>query len=300
MKKLSAPNFRLARYFLHTQARPLERALFAHEFEAGPRAAVLDALAAFQNPDGGYGRALEPDVRLPASSGIATLSALDVLRELDAHADEPQLRSALAWVAKAYDADVPGWRSVPAAVEDFAHANHWRWALHAPGGPWPHILIPGARLLSHLQHWRSLAPAGLVASYTEVFRAHVEGLTGEVGGDSLYYASCVDAPELRAKLCQLALANVSTNPAEWGEYVNKPLKLAPRPESLFAEVLAGPVSTNLDYEIEHQQSDGGWDPNWSWQGAYEAEWPIARREWRGELTRKTLRSLRAYGRIEGL
>jgi hypothetical protein len=93
---------------------------------------------------------------------------------------------------------------------------------------------------------------------------------------------------------------VSTDPASFGEYVNKALKLAPLPESLFADVLAGPVATTLDYEIEHQQSDGGWDPNWSWQGAYPAEWEIARREWRGELTLKTLRSLRAYGRIEGL
>ena len=46
MKKLSAPNFRRARDFLHGQARPLERALFAHEFEAGPRDAVQEALAA--------------------------------------------------------------------------------------------------------------------------------------------------------------------------------------------------------------------------------------------------------------
>jgi hypothetical protein len=299
MKTLSAPNFRLARDFLRAQARPLERALFAHEFEAGPREAVLDALSAFQNEDGGYGRALEPDLRLPASSGIATLTGLDVLREIDASADETQVRRALAWVVRAYDADLPGWRSVPPAVEDFAHANHWSWALHGPGGAWPHILIPGARLLSHLQHWRSLAPAGLLRSYTEAFRAHVEGLAGEVGGDSLYYASTVDAAPLRAKLRQLALANVNTNPAEWGEYVNKPLKLAPLPGSLFADVLAGPLAANLDYEIERQQSDGAWDPNWSWRGAYEAEWQLARREWRGELTLKTLRSLRAYGRIEG-
>jgi len=300
MKKLSAPNYRRARDYLLTQARPLERALFAHEFEAGPRDAVLEALAAYQNPDGGFGRALEPDVRLPASSGIATLTGLDVLREIDADADEPQVRRALAWVVAAYDEDVPGWRSVPESVDDFAHAPHWSWAPHAPGSAWPHILIPGARLLSHLQHWRSLAPAALLAGYTEAFRAHVETLAGPIGGDGLYYASTVDDPASRGKLCQLALDNVSTNPAEWAEYVSKPLKLAPLPGCLFAEVLAGPVLANLDFEIEQQANDGAWEPNWSWRGAYAAEWEQALREWRGELTLKTLRSLRAYGRIEGL
>jgi hypothetical protein len=155
-------------------------------------------------------------------------------------------------------------------------------------------------LLSHLQHWRSLAPAALVASYTEAFRAHVESLTAPAFGDGLYCASTVYDPRLRAKLRQLALESVNANPAEWGGYVNKPLKLAPLPGSLFADVLAGPVAANLDYEIEQQQSDGSWQPNWSWFGAYEAEWQRARREWCGELTLATLRSLRAFGRIEGL
>ncbi|MEX2204635.1 MAG: hypothetical protein WEF50_00230 [Myxococcota bacterium] len=300
MKKLSAPSFRRARDFLLTQARPLERALFAHEFEAGPRGAVLEALAPFQNADGGYGHALEPDVRLPASSAIATLTGLDVLREIAAGSEELPVRRALAWVVQEYDAALPGWRSVPPAVDDFAHARHWSWDRHAPGAAWPHLLVPGARLLSHLQHWRALAPPELVADAGVALRAHVETLTPPVFGDGLHYASTVDEPRLRTKLCRLALESVNTNPAEWGGYVNKPLKLAPLPESPFADVLAGPVSTNLDYEIEQQPSDGGWEPNWSWQGAYEAEWQVARREWRGELTLKTLRSLRAYGRIEGL
>ena len=85
----------------------------------------------------------------------------------------------------------------------------------------------------------------------------------------------------------------------WTEYVNKPLKLAPLPSSAFAEVLAEDLRVNLDFEIDRQSSDGSWEPNWSWRGAYPAEWQIARHEWCGELTLKTLRSLRAYGRIEG-
>jgi len=239
-------------------------------------------------------------VLLPESSGIATLTALDVLHDVGAGADAPQLRRALGWLVEQFDPSLPGWRAVPPAVDDFPHAGHWSFALHAPGGGWPHLLIPGAGLLAHLQHWRALVPAALLESLTQAFRAHVAALEGEACGDSLYYASKVDLPELREKLRALARANVNTNPAEWGEYVNKPLKLAPLPDSPYAECLTGPVAANLDYEIERQAADGGWDPNWSWRGAYPAEWEIARREWRGELTHKTLRSLRAFGRIEGL
>ncbi len=300
MKKLSAPAYRRAREFIHAQARPLERAVFAHEFEAGARGAVLHALTAYQNPDGGYGNAIEPDLRLPESSAIATLTGLDVLRDLRAGADEPAVRRAIAWVVAQYDSALPGWRCVPPAVDDFPHAGHWSWALHGPGGPWPYLRVPGARLLSHLQHWRSLAPPALLAGYTEVFRAHVETLDGSLGSHELLDSSTVEAPELREKLCALAVANVNRDPAKWTEYVNKPLRLAPLPGSLFAAVLEAEVSMNLDFEIEQQSSDGGWQPNWSWQGAYPAEWENARREWRGDLTLRALRSLRAYGRIEGL
>ena len=296
MKKLSAAAFQKARRFLSTSARPLERARFAHEFERAPRAAVLEALAAFQNDDGGFGRALEPDVRLPASSAICTLTGLDLLRELDASAEEPLVRRALAWVVERYDPEIPGWRCVPPEIDAHPHAGHWDWALHAPGGPWPHVLVPGARLLSHLEHWRTSAPDALRAA----FLAHVATLGGDVGGDSLFYAATVDAPSVRARLRELAVASVSRDPNAWTDYVSKPLKLAPLPDSPLADVLRAEVQANLDWELDQQAADGAWEPNWSWRGAYPADWEQARREWRGVLTLERLRSLRAFGRIEGL
>ena len=208
MKKLSAPAYRRARDFIHAQARPLERARFAHEFEGGPRAAVLEALAAFQNPDGGYGRALEPDVRLPASSAIATLTGLDVLRELDAGADEPQLRRALAWVVAQLRRRAAGLalraahRSTSSRTRITGAGSCTRRAARGRTS-----LIPGARLLSHLQHWRALAPATLVASYTDAFRAHVASLDGR--GRRRQPLLRLDGRrlrDLRAKLRALALA----------------------------------------------------------------------------------------------
>lgn len=300
MKKLAAPAYRRARDFMLQHARPLERALFAHESEAGPRSAVLDALAAYQNPDGGFGHALEPDVRLPDSSAIATLTALDVLREVGADETVPALRRALDWVVATFDSALPGWRGVPEAVDLYPHAPWWGHEHHRPGGSFDPFLVPGARLLSHLQHWRALAPAKLVTDYGDAFRAHIETFSGEIGGDGLFYASTVDDARVRTALRPLALANVSRDPAQWTSYVPKPLKLAPTPDAPLAETLGELVARNLDWEIEQQSSDGAWDPNWTWFGTFPEVWEVARREWRGELTRKTLHSLRAYGRIEGL
>ncbi len=299
MKKLSTASFHKAAGYLRANARPLERALFAHEFEGAPARPVLEALAAYRNPDGGFGRALEPDLRMPASSALATATALDVLRELDADDTEPLVRAALAWVVECFDPEVPGWRYVPADVDAFPHAPHWSWELHRPGGPWDHLVNPGARFLSQLSHWPRLAPHPLVESLSRAFEKHVMALTGDVGGDSLGYAAQVENAVTRAKLRELALATVTRDPVAWTGYCAKPLKLAPLPDSPLAECLVSETARNLDWEIDQQAPDGSWLPNWTWQGHHPEQWELARREWQGELTLGALRSLRGYGRIEG-
>ncbi|HXX47195.1 MAG TPA: hypothetical protein VEN47_03140 [Myxococcota bacterium] len=297
MKKLSAAAFARARLFICVHARPLERARLAHELEGGPGRSVLDALAAYRNPDGGFGHGLEPDFRLPDSSALATQTALDVLRELDVPAGDELVRGALAWLAERFDPELPGWRAVPPNVESAPHAPHWAWALHRPGGAWDPVLIPGARILSHWAHWRELAPPEPMRVLARAVREHVMKLTPPVGPDSLVYAASVEDDALRARLRELARASVSREPAEWTGYVAKPLKLAPLPDSPLAECLAAETALNLDWEIERQSGDGSWLPNWDWQGHFPAAWEVARREWQGEITLKTLRSLRAFDRI---
>ena len=56
--------------FILNNARLLERRRFAYLFGGGPREPVLAALRAYQNPDGGFGNALEPDKRTPTSQPI--------------------------------------------------------------------------------------------------------------------------------------------------------------------------------------------------------------------------------------
>lgn len=68
-----------AEQFLWLTARVLERRLFAYHFRGGDPGPVETALDAYRNEDGGYGHALEPDVRGPASQPLHTARALRVL-----------------------------------------------------------------------------------------------------------------------------------------------------------------------------------------------------------------------------
>ncbi len=61
------PDLSKATDFIWRTARLLDRHRFAFLFLDGPRDAVLRALRPYQNADGGFGHALEPDLRGPVS-----------------------------------------------------------------------------------------------------------------------------------------------------------------------------------------------------------------------------------------
>lgn len=68
-----------AEHFVWLTARVLEQRLFAYHFRGGDPDPVETALEAYRNEDGGYGHALEPDVRGPVSQPLHTAWALRVL-----------------------------------------------------------------------------------------------------------------------------------------------------------------------------------------------------------------------------
>jgi hypothetical protein len=65
---------------------------------------VRPAAMFHENPDGGFGHALEPDLRTPASSALATSVAFQVLAEVGAPADHPLVLGGLAYLLASYEA----------------------------------------------------------------------------------------------------------------------------------------------------------------------------------------------------
>ena len=72
----SSPPLARAEHFVWLTARVLEQRLFAYHFLGGGADPVETALAAYRNDDGGYGHALEPDLRGPVSQPLHTAHAL--------------------------------------------------------------------------------------------------------------------------------------------------------------------------------------------------------------------------------
>jgi hypothetical protein len=133
-----------------------------------------------------------------------------------------------------------------------------------------------------------------------VLDAQAESLGGHDFLTFIELAENLPAPlnaTVRSRLKTRARAAIQTDPAQWTGYGVRPLWAVPHPHSPLMDVLGDAVQANLDFEIDQQQADGSWHPNWSW-GRYETEWAIARRDWQGQITVKTLVALKAFGRIE--
>src|SRR5262245_62323025 len=80
------------------EARLLDRRRFAHRFRGGPAAAVVAALEPYRNEDGGFGNALEPDLRGPSSQPVPVELALRILDEVGLF-EERIVEAACAWLA---------------------------------------------------------------------------------------------------------------------------------------------------------------------------------------------------------
>jgi hypothetical protein len=77
-----------AENFIWSAARLVDRHRYAMLFAHGPAQPVIEALRGYRNPDGGFGHALEPDLRCPDSQPAPTLYALEILGEAGADDDE--------------------------------------------------------------------------------------------------------------------------------------------------------------------------------------------------------------------
>lgn len=310
MKKLTKEGFNRARDFLLSKARLLEKASFELAFEGGSVEAVLTQLVKFQNPDGGFGQALEPDVRTPASSALCTEMGLRYMAEKGVPADHSMVRAAVKYLLDNFDADAQVWRVVSQDTNDYPHAPWW----HDDDGSLARtfddfLVIPRAGILAALYLFAELVPEKWLTTVTEATVRDIEEMEIEKfggGGDTLVYAlRLAEAPGLAAsfksrlvpRLREAADQIVARDPQAWSGYAAPPLKISPTPGNPIADLITEDLHVHLDYLIDQQTPEGTWEPTWSWGDGYPEDWEQAQQEWRGIITLDHLISLRAYGRF---
>lgn len=280
-----------AERFVLANARLLDRHRLAVLLHGAPVAPVLDALRAYRNPDGGFGHALEPDVRAPESEPASTLHALGVLAGIGALAD-PMVSAAAAWVATIAEPD----GGVPFVLPTAAASPHAPFLTMPParGGSFLTFALAGAL-------WEAGSDEPWLTRATEWCWAKLEG-PDELDAYGVKFAldfldTVPDQPRAEAAVERLRphLGADGSIPVRGGAEDERltPLTLSERPggrsRALFTE---DQIEADLDRLERGQQDDGGWTFDWlGWS-------PGQSVETRGIVTLLALTKLRAHGRIE--
>ena len=304
-KLLSKERFEAAQRMIESQARPLERARFRQAFEGGSAEAVFDALGEFQNADGGFGNALEPDLRSPASSALGTSIAFQILRGTPGEPDPALLNGAISYLLKTLDRETGHWRIIPPAANESPHAPWWNQEGREEAFD-AFSLNPSAELLGYLYEHEARVSVEVIDLVKEQVISHLLSQEKLEMHELLCCVRLMETmalpPDLRSileeKMPQFIDAAVAYDPAEWEGYGLRPLQVIPGPDSPFLAGREAAVAANLDFEIASQQDDGSWGPPWSWGEAYPDDWALARREWMGVITLGQLLLLRNYDRFE--
>ena len=277
--------------FMQTHARLLDRRRYAHLTGAGVD--VRAALAAYRNPDGGYGSGLEPDLRDTASQPVAALHAFEVFEEL-APEPVPETTALCDWLGRITlpDGGLPFALPVrdPVGVASFfAAADPAESSLHMTAM----LAACAYRVASYDPEVRDHP---WLATATTYAMDRIRAMT--TPGHALEYRfalQLLDALGDTGELERLGayLPTSGYLPVEGGAEgeAMRPLDFAPVPDRPIRTLFpADAVATELDALAAEQRPDGGWTVDWS---AYS---PAADLEWRGWSTVRAVHILRANGR----
>jgi hypothetical protein len=286
--------FAAGRDFLLAQGRLVERRLFAACFEGAPAEGVLDTLRGYRNPDGGFGHALEPDTRCPASLPIDAEVALKTMAAAGA-TDPGLVAGACAYLAAVAGTAGRG-AAVPLAlpvIEDCPRAEHMTDWTYQPG------LNPTAGLAGVLTQLGAGHPWADEATRYCWDQLDNGGLPTEVHALAEVLVFLEHTPEqeraepvaarVAERLEQVEMFHASPG---YSGYGLTPLSVAPQADSRWRGLFPGElVDAHLDRLQSDQQPDGGWPITW------EPPSEAARLEWRGIVTLSSLRTLVSYGRL---
>lgn len=277
-----------ARTFILNNARVLERHLFAFHFQQGDPDRVRSALLAYQNADGGFGNALEPDKRTANSQPIDQEIALHVLDDIGFDTRVAvQICDFLERITTA-EGGVP---FVLPTVRDAPRAEWWNTDLEEP----PASINPTASIAG-LLHKHGVGHPWLQRA-TDYCWQHIEHLQISDGHDFLciqlfleYVADRERAERAFERISAQLLAggHITYDPYASG-YVFMPLTYAPSPQTMAHRLFdTTTIEKHLVALADKQQTDGGWPITWP------AVSPACELEYRGIVTLNALKTLQAY------
>lgn len=284
--------------YLEKHGRKLDLRLYEYLFEKADATHVLDELLKYQNSDGGFGNALEPDLRLPDSSALATTVAFQYLSQLDAVPEETMTRNAVNYLLSTYNETSNRWINIPPSADQHPRAPWWNYAAAKASREWGN---PSAEILSYLLKYAPKTDTRQLQRLSEKALLRVQEISVPEPHEIKCFVRLYEnadsklQEQLHEPLVKLVVQVTNTNPVDWKGYVPTPLTFVASPDSPFAALFDKELLIkNAQFLQDQIVESSHWEPTWEWD-QFEYDWTKAKQEWSGKLTVDNLRVLKAFG-----
>lgn len=312
MKQIDANAYHQIKTWIYRNARPLELALWQYHFEQGSQDAVLKTLSFYQNPDGGFGNALEPDNWNPHSSPCATVYAMGILERIDFHEkNHPIMQGIIRFLKSKAHFSNNMWTFTIPSNNLYPHAPWWTYSeernqiesFDVTAGSVCFIIKyadPSSQLyqsaiaiinqlLEKLHTQSSFGDMGIIGYCVLLDTIKQQGITSRFD-----YSSALE------KLKSSVYHSIERDISKWEQYGMRPSNYIHSPQSIFYQGNKDIVEQELDYLIETRPQNGVWNITWTWfenNKRYPNEFAIAENWWKSEKAIEKLLFLRNFNRL---
>jgi hypothetical protein len=301
--------FQKAKEYIYRKARPLDFTRWQYHFENGSKEAVLNTLSYYQNEDGGFGHALEPDAWNPNSSPIQTWFATEILREINfTDNSHPIISGILNYLGSGKDFNGHYWFNIVESNDNYPHAPWWDTECIGEHDDCNPTACLAGFIIKHADKDSKLYSLGCRLANEAVSTYINQGFLDNMSIVECYIrlmqyveeagiTDIFDVNALKTKLIKQVEHIIAKNTAEWEtHYLCKPSRFIDSKESIFYINNKEIADYECKFIFNTQWDDGSWNITWKWT-AYLEEWPIAENWWKSYEIIKNLLYLRGFNKI---
>lgn len=313
MKKVSKKAFEEIRLWIYRNSRQIDLAMWQYEFENGNKDNVLSALSHYQNVDGGFGNALEPDCWNPESTPYTTMIAISILNNINfTDTSHPIMQGIIRFLESGVHFNGDGWLFNIPSNNNYARAPWWTYDpkaneiehkgvtlglvcfilqfVNKGSELYNQALALGNKLLLKLKEPDNMGDMGLSGYCMLLDTINKLGLSNQY--DMAFLSTAVK------KLVDEAIVR---DVSQWANYGVRPSQFILSPDSPYYEGNEDIIEKELDYLIDTRPDNDVWGITWQWWETYEKypkEFAISENWWKADKAISKLILLRSFGRLD--
>lgn len=283
-----------AKKFVYRNARPLELARWKYHFENGSVDEVLNYLSMYQNEDGGFAYALEPDNWNTNSTPIAVWFATQRLWEIGfTDTAHPMVQGILKYLDSGKDFAEGKWFNTVASNNDYPHAVWWA-CDNDIGVPDDNPTVSLAGFVLRFSDKNSSLYQKAKKILTEAVERFMNHPTDEIHTvrcflDLLCYCEKIDNFDVfdlnafKSKVYETIEKVVCKETGKWyTEYVCKPSFFFEKNHKIFNMIDRELLEKEAYMMMEEQLEDGSYPITWQWWTDYK-EFEISANWWKSSI-----------------